>query len=149
MRLLYPAPPGLLSAPQRAKDRSAAATQHAMALSIHSGSGTRPSYTSWRDAITARLPTNRQQWVNDHCPDATVSHLKLLATGHRNPNGTRVITAFSLSVHRHTWVTGVSVLKTVEGTEFEKARVIRYIYRYTPTLKETPTMGCLLMCSVN
>ncbi len=80
---------------------------------------------------TAKVITLQQQWVRTRYPDTPVSDLKLLPTDRRNPNGTRAITAFSLSVHHRTWVSNMPVLKTVEGTEFDKARVILYAYRHT------------------
>lgn len=80
---------------------------------------------------TAAVITSQQQWVTARYPHTRVGDLTLLPTDRRNPNGDRAITAFSLAFHHRRWVTGMPSLTTVDGTEFDKSRVVLYAYRHT------------------
>ncbi len=82
-------------------------------------------------ANTAAVIITQQQWVRARYPHTAADALKLLPTNRRNPHGERAITAFSLSFHHRAWVTGMPVLATVDGTEFDKGRVVLYAYRHT------------------
>lgn len=82
-------------------------------------------------ANTAEVIIRQQQWVRERYPHTPVSALKLLPTDRRNPNGDRSITAFSLSFHHRKWVTKMPTLSTVDGTEFDKGRIVLYAYRHT------------------
>jgi integrase len=81
-------------------------------------------------AGTAETITTQQSWVTARYPHTPVGELKLLPTDRRNPNGTKAITAYSLSFHHRAWVTRIPVLRTADGVEFDKARVVLYAYRH-------------------
>lgn len=82
-------------------------------------------------AETAVVITAQQKWVTDRYPRTPVADLKLLPTDRRNPHGTKAITAFSLSFHHRVWVSAMPMLRTADGVEFDKARVVLYAYRHT------------------
>lgn len=43
-------------------------------------------------------------------------------TDRGNPHGGKAITSFSLSFYHRSWVTRMPVLRTADGTEFDKTR---------------------------
>lgn len=80
---------------------------------------------------TATLVTTQRQWVRERYPDTPVGELKLLPTDRRNPGGRRAITAFSLSFAHRTWVGRLPVLRTSDGIEYDKTKVVLYAYRHS------------------
>lgn len=82
-------------------------------------------------ANTAELITTQQQWVQARYPHTPVGDLKLLPTDRRNPHGGKAITSFSLPFHHRSRVTRMPVLRTADGTEFDKTRIVLYAYRHT------------------
>lgn len=82
-------------------------------------------------ANTAAVISTQQHRVRARYPDTAVGDLKLLPTDRRNPDGSRAITAFSLAFHHRAWIQRMPPLRTVEGIEFDKARVVLYAYRHT------------------
>ena len=80
---------------------------------------------------TAAVITTQQQQVRARYPHTPVGELKLLPTDRRNPGGRRAITGFSLSFHHRTWVSRMPVLRTADGVEFDKRKIVLYAYRHT------------------
>lgn len=80
---------------------------------------------------TATLITTQQQWVRDHYPTTPVDQLKLLPTDRRNPGGRRAITGFSLSFAHRVWVGRLPVLRTRDGNEYDKTKIVLYAYRHS------------------
>jgi len=80
---------------------------------------------------TAQLIVAQQQRVRDRFPTTPVAELKLLPTDRRNPDGRSAITAFSLAFHHREWVVRLPPLRTVDGAEFDKRRVVLYAYRHS------------------
>lgn len=80
---------------------------------------------------TADVITAAQHRVRVAYPDTAVGGLKLLPTDRRNPDGRRAITAFSLGFHHRAWVNRMPVLRTVDGTEYDKSRIVLYAYRHS------------------
>jgi integrase len=82
-------------------------------------------------AGTAETITAQQSWVRSRYLNTSVGDLKLLPTDRRNPHGTKAITGFSLGFHHRAWVTRMPVLRTADGVEFDKGRVVLYAYRHS------------------
>lgn len=82
-------------------------------------------------ANTAEVITAQQACVRARYPNTAIGDLTLLPTDRRNPDGARAITAFSLGFHHRAWVERMAPLTTVDGTEFDKARIVLYAYRHT------------------
>ena len=80
---------------------------------------------------TAQAITAQQQRVRRRYPDAPIATLKLLPAAWRNPNGTRAITVETLSTRHRRWVDALPVLRTDNGAEFDKAKIVPYAYRHT------------------
>lgn len=80
---------------------------------------------------TATLITAQQQRVRARYPRTPVAELKLLPTDRRNPDGTHAITAFSLGFHHRVWVSGMPMLRTADGIEFDKSKIVLYAYRHS------------------
>jgi integrase len=80
---------------------------------------------------TAAVITAQQRLVRRRYPNTSIGDLKLLPTDRRNPNGCKAITAFSLSFAHRTWVSKMPPLITVDGIEYDKARIVLYAYRHT------------------
>jgi integrase len=80
---------------------------------------------------TAALILAQQQRVRARFPDTSVGELKLLPTDRRNPGGRRAITAFSLAFAHRVWVAKLPVLHTVDGVEYDKAKIVLYAYRHS------------------
>jgi hypothetical protein len=60
-----------------------------------------------------------------------VGELKLLPTDRRNPDGRRAITGFSLAFAHRTWVDRLPVLRTTDGVEYDKTKIVLYAYRHS------------------
>ena len=80
---------------------------------------------------TASVITTQQNAVRSRYPHTSVGELKLLPTDRRDPDGRRAITAYSASFAHRVWVTKMPVLFTVDGTEYDKSRIVLYAYRHT------------------
>lgn len=80
---------------------------------------------------TAQVIVAQQQRVRGRYPTTPVGELKLLPTDRRNPDGRSAITPFSLAFHHREWVARLPPLRTVDGAEFDKRRVVLYAYRHS------------------
>jgi Phage integrase family len=80
---------------------------------------------------TATLITTQQKRIRTRYPDTPVSKLKLLPTDRRNPDGSRAITAFSLAFHHRVWINTIPDLRTTDGIEFDRRRIVLYAYRHS------------------
>jgi integrase len=80
---------------------------------------------------TAAVIIAQQQRVRTCYPATPVGELKLLPTDRRNPGGRRAITAFSLAFAHRSWVDAMPVLRTVDGVEYDKSKVVLYAYRHS------------------
>jgi integrase len=80
---------------------------------------------------TATLITAQQHRVRARYPHTPVGQLTLLPTDRRNPDGRNTITGFSLAFAHRAWITRLPVLRTADGTEFDKRKIVLYAYRHT------------------
>lgn len=80
---------------------------------------------------TAEVIVAQQQRARARYPSTLAGELKLLPTDRRNPDGRSAITAFSLAFHHRRWVDRQPALRTADGAEFDKARVVLYAYRHS------------------
>lgn len=80
---------------------------------------------------TAALVIAQQRRVRERYPDTPVAELKLLPTDRRNPGGRRAITAFSLAFAHRVWVDKLPVLRTSDGIEYDKRKIVLYAYRHS------------------
>ena len=80
---------------------------------------------------TAALISAQQQRVRDRQPQTPVGELKLLPTDRRNPGGRRAITGFSLAFAHRAWVDKLPVLRTADGIEYDKRKIVLYAYRHS------------------
>lgn len=80
---------------------------------------------------TATLITAQQQRVRARYPHTPVAEVKLLPTDRRNPDGSHAITGFSLAFHHRVWVDAMPMLRTADGAEFDKTKIVLYAYRHS------------------
>lgn len=80
---------------------------------------------------TAAVIVAQQKRVRARYPDTPVGELTLLPTDRRNPGGRRAITGFSLAFAHRTWVDRMPVLRTADGVEYDKSKVVLYAYRHS------------------
>lgn len=80
---------------------------------------------------TATVITAQQQRVRARYPHTPVGELKLLPTDRRNPDGRRAITSFSLAFAHRVWVDRLPVLRTADGIEYDKTKIVLYAYRHS------------------
>jgi integrase len=80
---------------------------------------------------TAALIIEQQRRVRARYPDTPVGELKLLPTDRRNPDGRRAITGFSLAFAHRSWVDRLPALRTVDGIEYDKTKIVLYAYRHS------------------
>jgi integrase len=80
---------------------------------------------------TATLIAGQQKRVRARYPRTLIGELKLLPTDRRNPDGAKAITAFSLAFHHRKWVNTIPDLRTADGAEFDRQRVVLYAYRHS------------------
>jgi hypothetical protein len=80
---------------------------------------------------TATLITTQQQRVRTRYPHTPLGELKLLPTDRRNPAGRRAVTAFSLAFHHRMWIGTIAELRTGDGVEFDRRRIVLYAYRHS------------------
>jgi integrase len=80
---------------------------------------------------TAALIIAQQQRVRARYPHTPLGELKLLPTDRRNPDGPQAITGFSLAFAHRSWISPMPVLRTADGIEFDKRKIVLYAYRHT------------------
>jgi integrase len=80
---------------------------------------------------TAAVVIAQQQRVRTRYPHTPVGELKLLPTDRRNPGGRRAITGFSLAFAHRTWVDRMPLLRTADGIEYDKSKIVLYAYRHS------------------
>ena len=80
---------------------------------------------------TAQVILAQQARVRASFPVTPSGELKLLPTDRRNPDGRSAITSFSLAFAHRRWVTALATLRTADGVEFDKTRVVLYAYRHS------------------
>jgi hypothetical protein len=80
---------------------------------------------------TAQVIIAQQQRIRDRFPGQPVSRLALLPTTRANPDGSKPIPIGSLDNAHREWVDSLPVLRTSDGREFDKARIIPYAYRHS------------------
>lgn len=80
---------------------------------------------------TAAVIIAEQQRVRARYPHTPVGQLKLLPTDRRNPDGRRAITGFSLAFAHRAWVDRLPVLRTADGIEYDKTKIVLYAYRHS------------------
>lgn len=79
---------------------------------------------------TAAVIVAQQQRVRARYPHTPIGELKLLPTDRRNPGGRRAITGFSLAFAHRTWVDAMPALRTTDGVEYDKTKIVLYAYRH-------------------
>ncbi len=80
---------------------------------------------------TAAVITAQQHRVRQRFPDTPVADLKLLPTRVRNPDGRKAISTTTLAARHRDWLAALPILRTQDGTEFDKTRVVPYAYRHS------------------
>ena len=80
---------------------------------------------------TAAVITGQQQRVRALFPATPAGELALLPAPRRNPDGRRPISIAMLEDRHRDWVTGLGTLRTRDGVEFDKAKIVPYAYRHT------------------
>ncbi|WP_197487925.1 tyrosine-type recombinase/integrase [Rhodococcus sp. LB1] len=79
---------------------------------------------------TAAVITGQRQRVRAMFPDTPVAELALLPTSRRNPHGRTPISIDMLDARHREWVSALPVLRTRDGIEIDKTKVVPYIYRH-------------------
>ena len=80
---------------------------------------------------TAAVITAQQHRVRQRFPYTPVAELKLLPTPVRNPDGHKAISTTTLAARHRDWLAALPTLRTRDGTEFDKTRVVPYAYRHS------------------
>jgi hypothetical protein len=80
---------------------------------------------------TAQVIIAQQQRIRDRFPHQAVGRLALLPTTRANPDGSKPIPIGSLDNAHREWVDSLPVLRTSDGRDFDKARIIPYAYRHS------------------
>jgi hypothetical protein len=75
---------------------------------------------------TATVINDQQHRVRARFPHTPAGELTLLPSPRRNPDGRRPITISMLEDRHRSWVTGLGILRTRDGTEVDRTRVIPY-----------------------
>ncbi len=79
---------------------------------------------------TAAVITAQQHRVRHRFPDTPIAELRLLPTRVRNPDGRKAISTNTLAARHRDWLAALPTLRTEDGTEFDKTRVVPYAYRH-------------------
>jgi len=79
---------------------------------------------------TAAVITGQQQHVRAMFPDTPVAELALLPTPRRNPHGRTPISIDMLDARHREWVSALPVLRTRDGVEVDKTKIVPYAYRH-------------------
>jgi hypothetical protein len=80
---------------------------------------------------TATLITEQKKQVRKRFPNTPIAELKLLPSPRANPDGRKAINDSSVSERHRIWVDAIPTLTLADGTEFDRAQVFLYAYRYT------------------
>jgi integrase len=80
---------------------------------------------------TAAVVTAQQQRARAQFPGTPASELKLLPSPRRNPDGCRPISIAMLEDRHREWVEALPTLRTRDGVEFDKTRIVPYSYRHS------------------
>ena len=80
---------------------------------------------------TADVVIAQQQRVRERFPDTPETQLRLLPTKYRNPDGRKAISRTTLQARHRDWLATLPTLRTRDGIEFDKSRVVPYGYRHT------------------
>jgi site-specific recombinase XerD len=80
---------------------------------------------------TAAVIVAQQHLVRQRFPHTPIGELKLLPTPRRNPTGHRPITIAMLDQRHREWVDALPTLRTGDGVEVDKTRIVPYAYRHT------------------
>jgi hypothetical protein len=80
---------------------------------------------------TAAVIIAQQNRVQQRFPHTPIGELKLLPTPRRNPTGGRAITIAMLDQRHREWITALPPLRTGDGVEVDKTRIVPYCYRHT------------------
>jgi hypothetical protein len=80
---------------------------------------------------TAAVIIGQQELVRARFPATPAGQLKLLPTSRRNPDGRRPISISMLDRRHRDWVDSLPALRTTDGFEFDKTKVVPYAYRHT------------------
>jgi integrase len=80
---------------------------------------------------TAAVIINQQNRIRARFPDTPAAELKLLPTPRRNPDGRTPISIDMLDNRHREWADSLPTLRTRDGAEFDKARVIPYAWRHS------------------
>lgn len=79
---------------------------------------------------TAAVITGQQQRVRAMFPDTPVAGLALLPAPRRNPTGRKPISIDMLDNRHREWITGLPILRTRDGVEIDKTKIVPYVYRH-------------------
>jgi integrase len=79
---------------------------------------------------TAAVITGQQDRVRARFPHTPTAQLSLLPTSRRNPDGRTSISIDMLDDRHREWVEALPTLRTRDGAEFDKARIIPYAWRH-------------------
>ncbi len=80
---------------------------------------------------TAAVITGQQDRVRARFPHTPAAQLKLLPTPRRNPDGRTPISIDMLDNRHREWVDTLPTLRTRDGAEFDKNRIIPYAWRHS------------------
>ena len=80
---------------------------------------------------TAAVIIDQQHRVRARFPDTPPAQLKLLPTPRRNPDGHTAISIDMLDNRHREWVDALPALRTRDGAEFDKTRIVPYAYRHS------------------
>jgi len=75
--------------------------------------------------------TAQQQRVRARYPDTPIGELKLLPARFHNLQGREAIEVGHVAQRHGVWLDAMPVLRTADGVEFDKARIMPYAYRHT------------------
>jgi len=80
---------------------------------------------------TAAVITGQQSLVRARFPHTPVGELKLLPAPRRNPEGRTAMSIAMLDERHRDWVASLPTLRTRDGVEVDKTRLVPYAYRHT------------------
>lgn len=80
---------------------------------------------------TAAVIIAQQDRVRARFPDTAAAELVLLPAPRRNPDGRRPISISMLERRHRVWADALPALRTADGVEFDRSRIVPYAYRHT------------------
>ena len=80
---------------------------------------------------TAEVIIAQQKRVRERFPSTPAAELKLLPSTVRNPHGSKAISTQTVAARHRDWLAALPTLRTRDGTEFDKTRVVPYAYRHS------------------